>query len=154
MIAAPHMIIGALIGSLIQNYPLAFLAGFVSHFIFDAVPHLEHSTFLPLEKRHDYKLTTRVIIFEFFEILLGIFIVFLFFKKFQNPAIFWAVAGAVIPDWHMVPYIGMKLRNVWGFKQFHQFHSWIHFDLKAKYWLFGLPVYIIVIGITIWFWRR
>ena len=155
MIAAPHMIVGAILGDLIQNYPLAFLAGFASHFVFDAIPHLETSTFLSLKERQDgnRKLTKKEYLIIISEFSLGLFIVYWFFlTKSKNLAILWGAFGAILPDLiDNVPFWKYSVRKIQPFKWFHQFHDWIHYNkLNSKNWIFGLPIYIIIIGIFIW----
>ncbi|HLC38526.1 MAG TPA: hypothetical protein VJJ80_00115 [Patescibacteria group bacterium] len=152
MIATPHMIVGAVLGDLIQNLPLAFLAGFVSHFVFDAIPHFESTAFLPTSQRKNYPLSRRAAILEFFEVIFGATLVILFYLKVHHLSVVIAAVAAVLPDWDKFPLIGEKLKNVWGFRQFHNFHESIHIQLKPKYWIFTFPVYIIIIGIAIWAW--
>ena len=156
MIAAPHMIVGAIIGDLIQNCPLAFLAGMGSHFIFDAIPHLEQSVFMKKEDVENFRLSKKMLIFEFFEVFVGLLLVFwIFFIKDRNLAILWGALGAIFPDLiDNVPFWSLSLRRLPVFKQFHWFHSRIHSPLKKKYWIFGVPVYIIIIGIAVWIFRK
>ncbi len=153
MIAAPHMIVGAILGSLIQNFPLAFLAGLASHFIFDAIPHLEFSIFWPPERQGKLQLTKGEYIFIFFDVLIGILLVlWIFCSRVENWSILAGAFGAILPDLiDNVPFWSPRLRKVAGFRQFHQFHNFCHSKLSVKYWIFGLPIYIIVIGIAIWF---
>jgi len=153
MIYTPHVISGAVIGSLIQNLPAAFAIGFVSHFVFDAIPHLETSTYRK-EKDKDKKPEKKAIIFEVFEVLVGTIIVYFFWKNHEfAPAIFWAAFGSILPDLiDNVPFWSWELRKLPGFKQFHEFHEFVHYNLKKKYWYFGIPVYIIVLIALIIFW--
>lgn len=153
MIAAPHMIVGAILGDLITNYPLAFLAGFASHFIFDAIPHLEHSTFWKKGERKEFHLTKGEYFFIFSEILIGLLIVLWFFlSRSKNWAILIGAFGAILPDFiDNVPFWSPFLRKFPIFKQFHQVHNFIHHrKMDPKNWIFGLIVYIIIIGIFMW----
>ncbi len=153
MMAAPHMIVGAILGSLIQNFPLAFLAGIASHFIFDAIPHLEFSIFWPEDRQDNLRLTVGEYIFVFFDVLIGVLLVlWIFYARAENWPILVAAFGAILPDLiDNVPFWSPRLRKLPGFKQFHQFHQFIHSGLSKKYWIFGLSVYIMIIGIAIWF---
>jgi len=151
MIAAPHLIVGAILGDLIKNYPLAFLAGFASHFVFDAIPHLEFFHWLK-NKNGKIRLPKKAIIFEFFEVSLGVGIVIWFWlSNYRCWSILIGAMAAILPDLiDNVPYWSSELRKGNGFRQFHQFHHLVHFSLKRKDWIFGLPVYIIIIGMFAW----
>ncbi len=152
MIATPHMLVGAILGDLIDNLPWAFLAGLASHFIFDAIPHLEPANFGKHEKNGSYELSTNQMVFEFFEVAVGAALIIYLFFKFGNPSIITGAVGAILPDViDNVPFWGPALRKLPGFKQFHQFHQLVHCSLEGKSWIFGLPIYIIVIGIAIWY---
>lgn len=155
MILAPHMMVGGIIGDLVDNIPLALLIGIISHFVFDAIPHLETSTFKSyFGRKEGDKLVKAEMIFEVFEIIIGLILIYFFWKNHQYQwPIFFGALGAILPDLiDNVPFWSWKLRKYPIFKQTHWLHENLHFDLKPRYWYLGLPVYIVIILALIMVW--
>jgi hypothetical protein len=125
-----HAAAGAVIGNYINNALLAFILGFISHFILDRIPHKDpDSADEFLSKK--IKLSKRAR--KFFSILLldiGLlfFITILFYNRdifiYPHPVIA-GIAGAVLPDALLGIYF---LTGNKYLEKFWQFHHKIHFD--------------------------
>jgi len=53
MLATPHLLAGAAIGSLVGNLPLVIILSIISHYSFDLLPHLDSGT-LNLSQKKSY----------------------------------------------------------------------------------------------------
>lgn len=110
MILTSHIIISGLIGSRIQNYFLAAVIGFVSHYILDAIPHwdfyISSEKFKKeagikkwgfLKEKYFWKEMSKIIT----DILIGSVFLFLFLNKipYQNIKIVLVAAiFGILPD--------------------------------------------------------
>ncbi|HVF10941.1 MAG TPA: hypothetical protein VNA16_09075 [Abditibacteriaceae bacterium] len=83
MIGSVHVALGAALGNRIKNKPLAFIAGFASHLLGDAVPH------------YDMGLTELPLMFGT--------LAFIIQKHGWNSPQFFGAAGAVLPDLEHIP---------------------------------------------------
>ena len=124
MVLATHAVVGGALGRFLPP-PLSFLVGFLSHFLFDAIPHWDY----PLGSRKvdpTNKLNTdltigRAFVFDLTKIALDLAIGFSLVFFFHLA--FWAAVGAVLPDFLQFAYF--KLR--WpALRRLQRFHVWIH----------------------------
>src|SRR5687767_3301477 len=94
MTTIPHVIVGAAVGSLAPNPYLASLAGFISHFVLDFIPHWD-----PIGgKRHKNEFRRKRL---FYSTLLVIDIgvaVGIFVFLWQYPSLFLGAFFGVLPD--------------------------------------------------------
>jgi len=135
MILTTHALTGAALGKLIPNPILAFIAGFLSHFLFDAIPHwhyyLRSKVKESLYRDEDMVIGRAFIIDLFvigFDFVLGIAAAILIFQGwdgFSHPSlsILSAAVGAVLPD--------ILLFAAWKIKKepllaLRRFHKWMH----------------------------
>lgn len=131
MFLTTHALIGALIGIKLSGHAfLAFIFGFISHFIIDAIPHGDEKLFV-LNKTRDRvgskgKLYSIIGFDCFLTILLLIFATY--YRHPETPvAIIFGVLGSTVPDllWGM--------HEQWGFKilhKYHDFHLFFHKIIK------------------------
>ncbi len=127
-----HAAAGAVIGNYINNAFLAFILGFISHFILDRIPHkdpdsadnfLEHK--LRLSKR-----TRKFLAILFIDALMLIMFTMMFYNRdifiYPHPVIA-GIVGAILPDALAGLYFltGNKYLG-----KFWEFHKRIHFDHK------------------------
>lgn len=141
MILSTHAIAGAAIATLLPNNPgLAFLAGFISHFLLDAIPHWEYNLSSATEdKKHPLNSTISFnkefaidLVKTGSDFTLGIFISLLFFSNSLWPVswtILWGAIGGVAPDFLQLVY--WKLR-VPPLTWLQRFHIWIHAKKKLN----------------------
>src|SRR3989338_1463162 len=143
MILATHAIAGAALASMMPDRPgLAFIAGVISHFLLDTIPHWDYQL---RSKREDKSnpLDNDIIIghdfwFDLIKIsgdaLLGLILSWLFFyQTFTGElGVTTFVAGAIgglLPDAFQIAYF--KLRSPW-LTILQRFHYWIHADREKK----------------------
>ncbi len=168
MTITPHVLAGAAVANAITNNVfLAFLIGFLTHFILDAIPHLDPGTFhhvripgykkgIDLEAIHAQDkpwpawLYTFVVV-EF--ILIWTVIILLFNNRSNFPVIVAGGLGGIFVDAMDNPLFLFILRLP-VFKQIHWLHHRVHHDLDPKKWYWGLPIQLILIGGSLWFLLR
>jgi hypothetical protein len=148
MLATPHILTGAIIGILLSSIPAIIVIAFLSHFVLDAIPHTEVSTFRPIELRNDPRSVKSIdYVVVAIDIILGIGIVIYLLTRRENfllPMV--GIFFAEIIDIDNLPWWQYHISRLPIVKQLSHFHSWIHFDLKTKYWLVGVIVQLIIIG--------
>jgi hypothetical protein len=137
MILVTHGIIGAAVGRLFPDKPIiSFIAGFISHFLFDAVPHWHYRVFSqkkdPMDPMNNDMQFGWKFVMDLVDIGIdcaaGIALPILLFQGwggFSNisPAVLWGAIGAIIPDFFQ--FVHMKWRRG-PFARLQYFHLWIH----------------------------
>jgi hypothetical protein len=163
MIATSHVIIGGtaglIIGSITQNPVAALAVGIVSHFVCDIIPHIDHPDAPKIGD--DIVFTKKVVIFALIDSLIAFFLtLYLWIEFFNFPSLaspyIWGALGGYLPDFtDNVPVWRFQIRTYPGFKQFHEFHSWVHKLWNVKIpmpqnWLLGSITQVIFVGASIW----
>jgi len=167
MTITPHLLAGAALATTTSNVFVAFLLGFLLHFVLDAIPHIDPGTFhnikipgyekkINLETVHaDDKpwpnwLYTFVII-EF--IVSWTVVILLFHQRSDFPNIVFGGLGAIAVDVFDNPLFRFALK--WPiFKQIHWLHHRFHHNLPSEKWYWGLPAVIIISGVSLWYLLR
>jgi len=132
MTLTAHTAVGIFIGKYASNPFLAFLFGFLSHFILDAIPHIDEGIFI--QKYLYYA--------AFIDIFLSIIFIFCFFRFTRSThslKIGWAILGSALPDILTFFYYGLNLKFLKGFYNLHQI---IHCPEKINN-----PIFLAVIQI-------
>ncbi|MDD5290016.1 MAG: hypothetical protein PHT40_02330 [Patescibacteria group bacterium] len=140
MFLTVHAAAGLIIGKYIHNSLLAFLAGFISHLILDAIPHdPKDPKKWRLSKNFQF-----FFIVMFLEVPLTIIIgtwLFINNELILNWPTFWAIVGSVILDFlYGLNYLFPKLKI---FSIFDRFNYWIHIRFITNYklpWYAWLPI--------------
>ncbi|MFA5050645.1 MAG: hypothetical protein WC499_00825 [Patescibacteria group bacterium] len=108
-----HTAVGIFIGKYASNPFLAFLFGFLSHFLLDAIPHVDEGIFI---QKYFYCAV-------FADIFLSAIFIFCFFR-FIRPAysskIYWAILGSALPDIFTFFYSELHFKFLGGFYNLHQ----------------------------------
>lgn len=146
MVLFTHAVVGGAIGAITRSHPaLAFLGGFVSHFVLDAIPHWDY----PLESSRAHEsgdhlqgdfILDHKFLFDLVKIgtdlLLGIVIVYLFFSadilspsKFFFQGTFWGMVGGVLPDFLQFAYYKTKREPL---TTLQRFHIAVHTDTRLE----------------------
>ncbi len=163
MIATSHVIIGGAaalaVGSLTHN-PLAGLAaGVVSHLICDALPHLDGpirpDLVSPEEFEKNIWKNKGFLYFAILDSLIAFFstlgIWYLKFKLSLISMFAWGAFGGYLVDLvDNFPLWRNQIHKVPFFKQFHEFHKWIHNNWRQyfpeqKYWLLGIITQLVLV---------
>ena len=149
MVITPHALVGASLATAAQSLPLAFLLGFFSHFVADAIPHLDPGTFF---EDANQKWPIWVYIYAFSEIIIFPIIFYILFHHRSDFTILCvgALGGITVDLVDSNPFVYFW-RNWPVFAQIHWLHHKTHFYIKSKYWYWGLMTELIVTGGTIWF---
>ena len=142
MILATHAVVGAAIASLIPDHPLgAFLAGVVSHFAIDAIPHWDYplrSMFRGADKGAALALD-RGLVIDFSLIALDGFVgLVLAIWLFATPAtmltIMMGIFGGMLPDPLQFAH---RLYPHEPLRSLQRFHAWVHSKTKLG-WPLGV----------------
>ena len=140
MIFIAHALLGTLIGKSLNSLFLIAILAFLSHFILDALPHIDTGSF---KKKEDY--TRKEWTFVVVDVILGLAFVFYFGIKFGLLPVFVGAFFAILPDaiggaswlfkWQRKPF----------FKQFESLHEKIGFKMTHEFIWLGYIVEIAVI---------
>lgn len=165
MTITPHLLAGsALATAVTDNIFYAFLIGFFLHFVLDALPHVDPGTFhnirLPGTKKEihlasvhgEHKPWPRwIYIYAISELIIIWVIILLLFSNGPNFGVIVAGGlGGIFVDVIDNPVIRFHLK--WPvFRQIDYLHHRVHYDLPPDKWYWGLPLTIIIIGVSLWF---
>jgi hypothetical protein len=151
MLITCHLLTGAVIASTPVNPFFSLPVSFLSHFVLDAFPHLEATTFSVKKEGEDYYPSQKEIFYVALDAIFGLLILLFIYLKLKNPFILLGAFLAILPDLIDNMPLWYKIRKIPGFKQFHQFHDKIHFGLKPKAWIWGIPLQLVLLGVIIWY---
>jgi len=146
MILASHIIVSGLLGATTQNYFLAAIFGFVSHYILDVIPHWD-SYLSPkfyvkaeaedgkfIKEKFFWKEAGKIVI----DILIGLGLLFIFLKNLSYiniTAVFISVFFGILPDPLQLFYLMTKWRFIkWNFDLQEFVHYSIHSKIDQKFW--------------------
>lgn len=116
MTATSHALVGAAIAAKIADPAIALPIAFVSHFIFDKLPHWDIMT---EADKGNYK---AIFIKSTLDVLFGFGLIFLLFGF--SPLILLGAFAAQLPDWLEVPaLLGFKFSP---FELNYRFQHWVH----------------------------
>ena len=150
MIILAHSLVGAAVATKTESLPVAFLLGFVSHFVLDAIPHFDPGTIVnPFGKKNVSwpKWVYGFILLDFLTTIL----VFYFLKNRPGFEFMIAAAvGAVLVD-VIENFPSEFIRNLSILKQIQWLHGKVHFWLPTKKWYWGALTSTIIIGGSIWY---
>ena len=141
MIVAAHVVAGGVLGELVGDPVPAFVVGFMSHFILDAIPHYDTVD--------DGCYSKRQIVFTSIDFLVMFWLLFAVLKLpldnslWQSP-LAWGALGGFFPDFvDNVPFWSKWFRASKYGKSFHYFHDLVH--KKQPSFLTGMTVQAITI---------
>lgn len=151
MIITPHLLAGAAIATATTtSYPLAFLIGFLSHFVLDAIPHVDPGTFFNPQKNENQSWPLWIYIYAASEfVIIWAIVIFLFQNRPDFDIIITGGIGGITVD--ILDNHPCRFIRTWPFfKQIHWLHKKFHFELPASQWYLGIPTQIIIIGVCLW----
>lgn len=144
MILTSHSITGAAVASIFPQKPiLGFLAGFLSHFLLDAIPHWDYplrSGFLNPRVASPFKVE-KALLWDVLtvgsDILFGLIAALLIFSNIPLNIVLLGVFAGILPDALQVPFSRTKFSLFIAIQNFHK-------RIQA-----GKQVHSFIIGITI-----
>ena len=150
MFLTVHASAGIIIGQQTGNIWLAFLAGLISHFLLDILPHGDQGL---IKDRYnitveEIKLIRKLGITDTFNTGLLVVIIYLFGLITSPVTVLFAVAGSVLPDYINAFYIFFKLKWLkWYFEIHYKLHYvWNGFTINFPQ---GIVVQTITLAIFI-----
>src|SRR3989344_4872604 len=166
MTLGTHAIVGAAVASFIPTHPaLGFIAGFLSHFLIDAIPHRDYairSAFvdpsLAGKAKFDKALVLDAVTIGA-DAAFGVFLSLLFFAVSGN---WWAILagaiGGILPDPLQFAYSRFPHEPL---STLQRFHRWIHTSHRLKSHLyigvFSQAVFVVAVVAAVYafnFWQR
>ncbi len=152
MFLTAHALAGAASGRLGQNPSEAFVFGFASHFLLDALPHWNYPlTSLVYDKKNpldkDMVLDRRFLrdlIFIGADFFIGIILAVFIFG--DSPSVMLGILGGVLPD--ALQFIYCKFRHQ-PFIAFQKLHNWFHAKEEISALPYGILIQITVTGAAI-----
>ena len=159
MILAAHIGFAAAVSASARfSLPGAFLFGLISHHLLDFIPHVDAGSFWLMEDRKTGIMPNRVRIFILIDVLLSLGYLFWlgWGLKISLPLLFWASAGAVLPDFMVtvLPFFIPQVRNWSISKRYEKFHYIFFRNFQDApppgSWILGILSTILIIGISLW----
>ena len=153
MILTTHAVVGAALASFVPSHPAAaFVLGFGSHFILDAIPHVDY----PIKSRSvDPRIGAPMafdgaLLRDFITIgsdgLFGMLLSLLLFSSLAN---FWAVVmgavGAMLPDPLQFAYTRFPYEPL---RTLQRFHRWAHSKKKIGSVVFGAGTQVAFVALV------
>lgn len=158
MTLTTHAIVGAAAAKLFpQHYLAAFAAGFLSHFLIDAIPHWDYELRSAKKDPENHLNNDMVFGFNFvldilnisFDFFLALTLPFLIFgsNEFsQSVILLMGIAGGTLPD--ALQFIYFKWRHE-PLISLQKFHGWIHAESKIADWKLGVSLQFILIAFVV-----
>lgn len=150
MLMVTHGAVGALIGEHTSNVFLAFLLGFISHFLLDIIPHGDRHDVQAYRTDLNFKKKTFLIIV--FDAIVGIcFLIFYFtlaciHQSSRLPTVIAGIIGSVIPDL-LVAFHYLNKKYFFRLNFFHlKIHELIQFEIPQR---LAIPLQLILIMLII-----
>ena len=130
MYLTPHAVLGGIIGERAQNPLIAFVLGFLSHFILDAIPHGDEDIGALKQMKGEKYYIRLMISLVFFDTLLAL-ILFIILSRFgyieNSTSALSGAIGAMLPDYLWGVNVFFKNKFL-AYKE--RLHSWIHNPLR------------------------
>lgn len=154
MMATPHMLAGAAIGVVLDRRPwLALPAAFASHFVLDAIPHLDSHALYGVAQGGPTGPEAGIAIADF--ALAWVVIALLTRSRpWRAMAFAGAFCGILIDLVYTIPPWGPWFSTWRGTAWLDDFHHGIQPHLTPDQWLIGFGTQAVVIGVTVWLLTR
>jgi len=148
MIATTHIIAGSAIGSQVDAPWLAFVLGFASHHLLDAVPHLDYGD---IGNKKGVPFTTWLYIGM--DLTVGaLLLAYFIHTPHHQPGLVWGALGGLLPDIIDNSPLWLRYTRRWPLlKQHWQFHEFVQrYELKPNLkWLnIILQATVIILGLA------
>jgi hypothetical protein len=150
MLALNHTLVGAAIGSQINNLPVVVGLGVASHFVLDFLPHVDPGTKFKGKKLRSVIKYFLAGVDVFISLLILILVLMLRPQLNRTTIITGAVTALLMDIIFNVPFWMSWFRSAWPFSKIHQFHELTHKPLKKYQYSLGIPLQIIIVIISLW----
>ena len=152
MLFTTHLLVGAAIGKTAGNPAIGFIIGYISHHIFDYIPHYDPGSLLykeEKEKNTPWKPHTYFMVI--LDVALGMGTLTIIGLNSSEAANLIAGGfGGVLPDLiDNVPIAKELFRKTKFGKKFHQLHEGMHNTLPINNMFIGLMIQIVIAGIML-----
>lgn len=152
MFLTVHASAGLFLGSQVASPWLAFLIGYLSHWLLDIIPHGDENLIpknIYPETRRKWKLFY-IASFDTLGIIILFFILTYTEKITLTSAVLWGMLGAVAPDylWGL-----HKVTSIRILKPLHRLHNKFHFLLIKKGSIpfkYGILVQLFILTVFVW----
>jgi hypothetical protein len=152
MTIMPHALIGATTATLAgNNYLLAFVFGVISHFLMDALPHLDPKFLLTKDVSGSKKWSNWIYAFILGEFTLTVFIFYFLRHRPDFNILLCGALGGIFPDLIVNNPLLEFLRRKPVIKYLFHFHDKIHLDIPDNFWYLNLIVEVLLIGGSLWY---
>jgi len=128
MFLTVHSATGLLIGQYVKNPLLAFLAGFISHYVFDIIPHGD--TQIP-KQYHNLIYLALAGIFDLAVMISYLLIFMLFSNHLLSLSQIFAILGCLLPDCLQFIYYLYPRQKI--LKKIQSFHNFYHELISNKF---------------------
>lgn len=150
MLALNHILVGAAIGSQIDNLPAVVGLSIASHFVLDFLPHVDQGLEI---NGQGLKPVTKYFLAGI-DIFASLFIIILILmgrpELHQLSIIVGAVTALLIDIIFNIPFWNLWFRQTWPFSKVHNFHELIHKPLQKYQYSIGIPLQIMIIVLSVW----
>lgn len=154
MMATPHMLTGAAIGMALHRRPaLALSAAFASHFVLDAVPHLDSHALYGVDGSGPTPMEAGIGIADF-TLAWVVIAILVRSRPWRGVALAGAFFGILIDLVNAIPPWGPWFSTWPGTAWLHKFHHGIQPHVAPDQWLLGFGTQAVVIGVTAWLLTR
>lgn len=147
MTITPHVLIGAALATTTNIPVVAFLLGFLSHFLLDAIPHLEPGSFFSeADRAKGDRWPTWAYLFAICEfILVATVFYFLFHHRSDFIILCWGALGGITLD--ILTHNPFYFTREWPvIKQLNYLHRKLHYHKANAEWYWGALTTILLIG--------
>jgi len=150
VMATPHLLTGAAAGAILSRRPrLALAVGFASHFVLDAIPHLDSNDLYGSAAGWTWPEVSIAVV----DFLLGCVVVLLVSRgqPWRRIALWAAFSGFVLDLVNTIPPVGPWFATWPGTAWLDRFHHGIQPDVSPDNLLlgFGTPTAVIVVGLWV-----
>lgn len=131
MFITTHATIGALVGAAFPSRALAFVLGFVSHFLVDMIPHGDEGM---LDGYKSGAKVRRAVAYVMIDSVIAVYVILLLLSNAPAevaPAVMWGIIGSILPDLIVGVYEVTKVKPF--FRKFTAWHHKNHHHLIGKY---------------------
>ena len=150
MLALNHTLVGAAIGSQIDNLPAVVGLAIASHFVLDFLPHVDQGTELHRDGLKPMIKYFLVGIDIFASIIILVLVLMARPNLNQAAVITGAVTGLMIDIIFNVPFWESWVKKTKSLSYVYRFHEIIHQPLKKYQYSVGIPLQLVIIILSVW----